>query len=138
MDEKENVAVLAAKALIGISAVAHLIFSYVHTQALLVMENEICGFIMFLFILFGLVALFESTQIRPKKKLPVVLTALASFLTSAFGGMLIHLYQDALKNQASVVPAPVNQAVFFSWCLIAAFVAAGVLLLISTLKKEKK
>ena len=58
---KENIHIqTVAKLLIAVAAIAHLIFTYVHTSALLLLENQICGFIMFLFVLLGLVTLFES------------------------------------------------------------------------------
>ena len=62
---KENIHIqTVAKLLIAVAAIAHLIFTYVHTSALLLLENQICGFIMFLFVLLGLVTLFESTQVH--------------------------------------------------------------------------
>ncbi len=62
---KENIHIqTVAKLLIAVAAIAHLIFTYVHTSALLLLENQICGFVMFLFVLLGLVTLFESTRVH--------------------------------------------------------------------------
>lgn len=137
MEQKLNGTVRIARSIIAIAAIVHMIFSYIHTDALLVMENQICGFIMFLFVLFGLVALFESTQIHVGQKKSLVLTAITCFVTDVFGGMLVYLYQDALKNQASVVPDVVNKANLFSLALMAAFAIAGVLIVINVAKKGR-
>jgi hypothetical protein len=59
---------ITAKLLVAAAAIVHLIFTYVHTNALLLLEDQICGFIMFLFVLLGLVTLFEATQIQQYKQ----------------------------------------------------------------------
>ena len=67
---------ITAKLLVAAAAIVHLIFTYVHTNALLLLEDQICGFIMFLFVLLGLVTLFEATQIHGERIREEVLTAL--------------------------------------------------------------
>lgn len=59
--------VTIAKLLIAVAAIVQLIFAEVHIAALLLMENEICGFLMFLFVLTGLIALFEATRINKEE-----------------------------------------------------------------------
>ena len=70
--------VTIAKLLIAVAAIVQLIFAEVHIAALLLMENEICGFLMFLFVLTGLIALFEATRINKEEmKDKLIKTAVA-------------------------------------------------------------
>lgn len=119
-----------ARAVIMVFAMIHLIFTNIHAAALLLLENEICGFIMFLFVLTGLVALFETTRIRPRKKRERLLTALASFAAAGLGGCLVSIYKNAVAVQRSLDIAVVNKAALFSMAIIAAYVIAGGLLLL--------
>jgi len=132
--ENENL-VIVAKAMIGIVAIVHLIFTSIHVRALLLLENEICGFLMFLFVLFGLVALFESTRMKEDHLKEWILTAVICFLTAAFGGGLVRIYQAAIANQRSLEPALVIRAVRFSGVMIALYVVSGILLLIDFKKR---
>lgn len=133
-DEKIGIS-LIAKALIACAAIGHLIFTSIHVKALLLLENEICGFIMFLFVLFGLVCLFESTRIQGVRSKETLATGLVCFLTSGFGVYLVSIYRYAIANQKSLEPALVNKAVTFSMILIVAYVIAGVLMLIDYVKR---
>lgn len=137
-----------AKLLIGATAIIHMIFTYIHTNALLLLVNEICGFIMFLFVLAGLVALFEATQIKKEVRretvMMKVITALISFLTTFLGKLLLDIYRDAIANQPGLVTANVEKASDFTVVMMTAFTVAGVLLLIDAVitfrrtKNERK
>ena len=86
---KENIHIqTVAKLLIAVAAIAHLIFTYVHTSALLLLENQICGFIMFLFVLLGLVTLFESTQVHVSRSFAGYATIALCAATVGMGGRL--------------------------------------------------
>lgn len=121
-----------AKVIIMVFAIVHLIFTNIHTSALLLLENEICGFIMFLFVLIGLVALFETTRIRAEAKKERLLTAFASFTAAGLGGCLVSIYKNAIAIQRSLDVAVVNKAAVFSMVMIAAYVMAGCLLLLDS------
>lgn len=125
-----------AKGLVGLAAIGHLVFTSIHVKALLLLENEICGFFMFLFVLFGLVALFEATRIQEGHRLEKVFTAVMCGVTSGMGLLLVSIYRDAIANQRGLEPALVTRAVGFSMILIAIYVVAGVLLLIDAVKNE--
>lgn len=137
-----------AKLLICAAAVIHMIFTYVHTNALLLLVNEICGFIMFLFVLAGLVTLFEATQIKKEMKRESVImkaiTAVLCFLTTFLGKLLLDIYRDAIANQPDLVTDKVETACDFSMALMVVFVIAGVLLVIDAVitfqrtKNERK
>lgn len=115
--------------LIAVAAIVHLIFNYIHTNALLLLEDEICGFLMFMFILIGLVTLFEVTQIKNKFQIEYI-TAAFCLITDYFGYKLVSIYQYAIQNQRALDPAPVQTASVFSMAIMAVFAVAGVLLVI--------
>lgn len=94
---------ITAKLLVAAAAIVHLIFTYVHTNALLLLEDQICGFIMFLFVLLGLVTLFEATQIHGERIREEVLTALLCMGTIALGMQLVGIYQQAIQIQSSLM-----------------------------------
>lgn len=119
-----------AKVIIVVFAIVHLIFTNIHASALLLLENEICGFIMFLFVLTGLVALFETTRIRPGEKKERILTVLFSLVAAGLGCYLVSIYKNAIAVQRSLDVAVVNKAVVFSTVIIAAYVIAGILLVL--------
>lgn len=136
---RENVHIQTiAKLLIAVAAVVHLIFTYVHNSALLLLEDQICGFIMFLFVLLGLVTLFECTQIHAEKPSAKFLTILLCAATVGMGAYLVSIYQTAIQTQSSLEPAKVITAVQFSLGLMAAFALSGILLIVDILIKSKK
>lgn len=97
---KENIHIqTVAKLLIAVAAIAHLIFTYVHTSALLLLENQICGFIMFLFVLLGLVTLFESTQVHVSRSFAGYATIALCAATVGMGADLVSIYQTAIRTQ---------------------------------------
>ena len=129
--------VTAAKVIIAVTAIMHLVFTSIHVDALLLLENEICGFVMFLFVLFGLVTLFETTRIKedgPEK----LFTVFLGLLTSAMGVYLIRIYQEAIRIQASLDVATVRKAVVFSMVIIGAYVISAFLLGADMLKGSRR
>jgi len=108
----------------------------VHTSALLLLENQICGFIMFLFVLLGLVTLFESTQVHVSRSFAGYATIALCAATVGMGADLVSIYQTAIRTQNSLEPAMVYKAVWFSLALMAMFALSGVLLLIDTCRKH--
>lgn len=136
-DENESL-VIIAKVIIAVVAIVHLIFANIHVKAMLLLENEICGFVMFLFVLFGLIALFESTRIKKDYLKEWLITAVITFITVGFGGYLISIYQYAIANQKSLETRLVSKAVVFSAILIAVYIVAGMLLLIDFVKRLSK
>ena len=102
---------------------------------LLLLEDQICGFIMFLFVLLGLVTLFEATQIHGERIREEVLTALLCVGTIALGMQLVGIYQQAIQIQSSLDVAVVQKAILFSAGLMTAFGAAGILLMVDAVKR---
>lgn len=127
-----------AKALIIITAIGHLIFTNIHVRALLLLENEICGFIMFLFVLFGLVTMFEATRIKDNGVLEQAIAAVFCLITSGFGAYLVHIYHSAIVGQRSLEGIQVHKAVVFSSIIIGAYVISAVLLALGCIRREQK
>ena len=128
MTKRNSPLVNIARLLIASAAIVHLILTNVHTQALLLLENEICGFYMFFFVLMGLVLLFECTQIKPEHSLQKVMTVVFSFVTAVPAVLLIRIYLAACQTQRQLNTAVVMKAVYLSVILLCVYLAAAVLL----------
>lgn len=128
MTKKNSSFVNIARLLIASAAIAHLILTNVHTRALLLLENEICGFYMFFFILMGLVLLFECTQIKPEHSLQKIMTVVFGLVTAVPAVLLIRIYLAACRTQRQLDTAVVMRAVYLSVILLVVFLVAAVLL----------
>lgn len=120
--------------MIRVISIVHLIFTSIHVKALLLLENEICGFGMFLFILFGLVTMFESTRIRNDRILEKVFTAVLCVVTSGLGCYLTSVYRYAIASQRGLETAAVSRAAGFSMAVIGIYLIGAVLLVIDLVK----
>lgn len=118
-----------ATALIAVAAMVHLVFNYIHTNALLLLENEICGFLMFMFVLMGLVALFQATRLKDGEALGKYVGAAVCLATDFFGWKLVEIYRYAIQNQRALDVATVQKALWLSIGLMAAFAVAAVMLI---------
>ena len=125
----------AAVALIAVAAIVHLIFNYIHTNALLLLADEICGFLMFMFVLMGLVALFQATRIKDGEPLGKLVGAAVCLITDFFGYKLVAIYNYAIQNQPSLDVATVQKALWFSVALMAAFAVAAVILIMDGIRE---
>jgi len=125
-----------ARAIIMIVSIVHLIFTNIHVNALLLLENEICGFVMFLFVLMGLVALFEATRIKKEKMAERIFTVLICFGTSGIGLYLVSIYKNAIAVQHSLNVSVVNKALIFSMAIILAYIVSGILIIIDLVKNR--
>ena len=130
--------VTIAKLLIAVAAIVQLIFAEVHIAALLLMENEICGFLMFLFVLTGLIALFEATRINKEEMKDKLITICVCVLTSGIGYYLITIYRNAISIQRSIDVSIMNKAIVFCFGIIAMFLVSGMLDFIDIIKSKKK
>ena len=125
-----------AKAIIMISSMVHLIFTNIHVKALLLLEHEMCGFVMFLFVLMGLVALFESTRIKNREIAERIFTSLICFVTSGLGLYLVTIYRNAISVQRALDVSVVNRGVIFSMAMVLAYVISGILLIADLVKNR--
>ncbi len=123
-----------AKTIIIISSLVHLIFTNIHVKALLLLEHEMCGFVMFLFVLMGLVALFETTRIKKREVAERIFTALICFVTAGIGFYLATIYRNAISVQHSLNVSVVNHGVLFSMAILLAYVISGILIIVDLIK----
>lgn len=125
-----------AKAIIAVVSITHLVFASIHVKAMLLLENETCGFVMFLFVLAGLVALFEAMRIRREQAAERVITILVCLGACVLGFCLVSIYQNAIALQHSLDTAVVKKAVVFSMAIIAFYAASGIFVGFSLIKKQ--
>lgn len=74
----------------------------VYSDAMLLLEDQICGFIMFLFILAGLMAMFFAFRLDGEKWGNTICVALAMAASTGFGVWLMNILMYALYYQASL------------------------------------
>ncbi len=137
MRKEASVFEIVGKLLVAAAAILHLIFTYVHNNALVLLEDQICCFVMFMFVLFGLIGLFEVTQIKTEHRTAKFVSAGVCVITIILGLILVNIYKQGIATQASIDVRVVNKAIYFSYGLIGAFGLGGILLLIDGLKTER-
>lgn len=103
-----------SKALIIVTALAHLVLSKIQIEALMKLVSELCGLWMFFFVLLGLVCLFNAIRNKHGKVSITIFSVVMLLLTCVCGGILISYYLDAIKNQNKLETAPVYKAVALS------------------------
>ncbi len=124
-------------------AVSNMIWMPTYNNAILLLEDQICGFIMFCFILSGLVSLFGATRMDGVSAKKTLFTAGALAVTVGFGYYLINIMLYALYYQASlrnhdVVAAGINFGMLM--CSLYALCLVGIIAMsvINKVKKTKK
>ncbi len=91
-----------AKFLVVLVGIGNMILQPTYTSALLFLENQICGFVMFMFILCGLVSAFGALRTDGediKKTIFTIVACLASIGTGAYLNMIC---LNALSTQDSL------------------------------------
>jgi len=91
-----------SKAVLVVVSVMNLIITNDYVVAILKMENEIVGFIMFLYVLFGLVVLFQSVRMSFDKWGGSILTVIAIGITLWLGIKFYNLCNVAVLTQKSL------------------------------------
>lgn len=135
----EATLLLVAKLLVVGAAIANLILSPTYVSALLKLENEICGFVMFLFILFGLVALFQATRYKRDHAISVVLNLLSLVLVIILGLYLASIFSDALKSQRTLKkPEDVQKAIHLCYVICSMYGIAFVLFVTQVIKEIRE
>ncbi len=130
-----GIAVTILKCIIAISSIMHLFFSNIHIRALLKLTDEICGFIVFMFVLSGLLLLFESTRIvGTSKNKTLVHILLFSFFQFGLGTKLVSIYLNefAIRDKMDVV----NHSLYMTYAICAADVVIAILAIVAICKKD--
>ena len=126
-----------ARLLVCAAAVIHLGCAQIHVSALLKLENQICGLIMFLFILTGLLALFEAIRFKQDRLGDLILLLAALAVSSGLGAVLISIYVHAINFQRSLKTADVYNAVWLSLGILGAYLAGGALVVAGRLRRRR-
>lgn len=127
-----------AKIIISITAILHLVLSRTHIRALLQLETEICGLWMFMFILLGLVALFNAIRNKEGKISTTIFSIIVLALTCLCGIMLMTFYFKGINEQEKINTAIVNQAVVLAIVMIALYAIGTVFTVIGMFKNYSK
>jgi hypothetical protein len=130
---------LVAKCLVVVCALANLVLSPTYVNGLLKLENEICGFVMFLFILLGLVALFQASRYKGGMEIGLALNLLALVLVVALGLYLCTIFSDALANQKTLKkPEDVQKAISLGYMVCSLYGIAFVLFVLQAFIEKRE
>jgi uncharacterized membrane protein len=130
---------IVAKYLVIGCALTNLVLSPTYVNGLLKLENEICGFVMFLFILLGLVALFQASRYKGGREISLALNLLALVLVIALGLYLCTIFADALANQKTLKkPEDVQKALSLGYMMCSIYGIAFVLFVLQAFFEKRE
>ncbi|MCM1130877.1 MAG: hypothetical protein NC310_03945 [Roseburia sp.] len=107
-----------AKYVICTSAVLHLLLSSIQIQAISLLTDQICGVVMFLFVLLGFVCLFNAIRMKQALGKKIIFSILMLLLVMASGVSLVITYFDAFAHQKDLIQAPIIQALILSFIVL--------------------
>jgi hypothetical protein len=117
----------------------HLVLSPVHVGALLKLENEISGFLMFLSILFGLVVLFQATRMKADEPISELLCILGVLVVIGLTFALLSIYSDALRFQKPLnSPETIGKAVALCTIVCSIYALGALALVVDLLAAGKR
>lgn len=134
--EKKISALSMMKFIVIAASILHLVFSNVHVNALLVLKNDLSGFIMFMFVLMGLILVFEATRVNGQKISEQIKLLLFSVIDLGFGSTLIYMYISELNIMTESGIKYTYQALGLSGAVCLAILVAMVMNIVSMIKKE--
>ncbi|MFA7108901.1 MAG: hypothetical protein WC162_07130 [Sphaerochaetaceae bacterium] len=124
-----------AKLLLIIVSISSLILSSSYIQAILKLENEICGFLMFIFVLMSVMVLFQSVRMKKEKVLSLVANMVIIVITIIIGYQLYKIYNDAFVVQKKLNnPEVVKYAIRLIRNELITYVIGIILLIVQTVK----
>lgn len=128
-----------AKLVMVIAPLLHLILTPIHVAALLKLEDQICGFIMFLSVLVGLVVLFEATRVKNDETTSKVLFLLFMLADCLLLFWLLGIYRYALGYQQTLrEPEVVIRAVTLTVSMLACYGVSFALTILSFFSNGKE
>ncbi|MGD1822755.1 MAG: hypothetical protein ACPKM0_08345 [Pleomorphochaeta sp.] len=90
------------KIILIVVSFSSLILTSPYIQALLRLENAICGFIMFMFVLMSVVALFQTIRMHNDKVISQISNLIIVIITVIIGYQLLKIYNDAFIVQNKI------------------------------------
>lgn len=128
-----------ARFAVMIAAISHLVLTPIHVSALLKLENQICGFVMFMFVLMGLAGLFEASRLKRPTASSLALAFVILLVVVGLGLYLASIYQHALANQRSLVePASVRAALMLTQILVGVYGVCAALIPVFGIRSLKR
>ncbi|MFI3166605.1 MAG: hypothetical protein R3Y32_00650 [Bacillota bacterium] len=119
----------------------NLIWADIYNDALLKLESNICGFKMFCFVLFGIVASVFAIRIEPGNKMKVIIALVSVLFCLLLGYLLVLEFQYGLYQQTAITDASkvvVQKGLNFLYCMMAGFGISFVAIAATAFKKPKK
>lgn len=92
----------SAKIFIPLTALLTLILSDTQIKTIVVLNNELCSFVLFMFVLLGLACIFNALRVKPGFSKYGLFSIFLLLATIALGIILLVVYYDALKNQPAM------------------------------------
>ena len=124
---------------IGLISIIHLILANIHVAGLLKLENEICGFVMFVSIIFGLVCFFQASRSKLNNKRELIPLQLFIVITLSSLIALAGIYLNAINSQISLKdPTDVIKALNLTISMIVLYSVAFIAVLIDYLLNGRK
>jgi len=129
---------IIAKLLLIVISISSLILDSAYVNAILKLENEICGFLMFLFILLSVMVLFQSVRMKKEKVSSLVSNMIIILITIIIGYQLYKIYNNAFVVQKKLNdPEMVIHAMKLMRNELTFYVIGIILLIVQTIKTLK-
>lgn len=123
--------------LISLTAIIHLILSSVQIKAISALTDQICGLVMFMFILIGFVCLFNALRLKEVTIKKLLFCSFFIILDIAFGGWLLYIYFYSVNNQPGIELDKVIPGIILSICVIVFYFTGLILTTVSYFKERK-
>lgn len=128
-----------AKYLVMAISLVQLILANLHVEALLLLENQICGFVMFTGVIIGLVSLFQAVRSKYNNRSELIVILIFVLITVCALFILAGIYSDALQHQSSLkTPLPVRKALTFTYALGFSYIGSIVLFIVDYFARGHK
>lgn len=126
------------KFIIAITAVLNLGLTSVHIDALGSTDVPISGFFMFMFILIGMLCLFNVTRIEKNKISSIIISSVAIVITMSFGITLVALYFKgvSLGLERGIDLTSIYMGIGVSIVILVAYLTGLVFMALSMFKKK--
>ena len=126
--------------LISFSALVHLILSSIQIKAISSLTDQICGLVMFIFILFGFVCLFNAIRLKEITVKKLLFCLFFLLVVIGFGSWLLYIYFYSLANQPGVEVGNVVPGIILSIGAMTLYLIGLILTVVAYFveKKEKE
>ncbi len=123
--------------LISLTAIIHLILSSIQIKAISALTDQICGLVMFMFILIGFVCLFNALRLKEVTIKKLLFCSFFIILDIAFGVWLLYIYFYSVNNQPGIELDKVIPGIVLSICVIVFYLTGLILTTVSYFKERK-